>query len=351
MLQYELPDRALNQGDVMISKWKFAAITSTFVATALFCLIAPHRATAGEVVNDGTGNAQFRRTVDPSPRAAVGSASFRITNSGGKQTCVVQVNNLRQTDFGIFIGGSAIPDTNSTVASVAPLDRTNFKKGNWIRNLAGVNGAPLEFDVPNLSDLSGGIILIASPSDNALIQGVTNITGCVTNIVLDTTNITKCVTNIYVGIPINAGGTGTVAAVLWAPIPPLVSSPSDFNYNNSLGLNLPPAPAPSPNASGSVRVNFNNSQGRSLLDVRGSNLTAGQTYTVFIGDTTNNPPDVLIEAGTMTSNKSGSQQKFIRDTKFGDPLPQQVRNVIDLSGRVIQVRDAFGDKHLEGIIP
>ena len=53
----------------------------------------------------------------------------------------------------------------------------------------------------------------------------------------------------------------------------------------------------------------------------------------------------------MTSNKSGAQQQFLRDTKFGDPLPLQSRNVIDLSGHVIQIRDAFGAVHLEGVVP
>jgi len=337
----------------MKSNWKIIATVTTVVAAVSLILILTRPISAGEVVSDGVGNAQFRRTVDPSPRAAFGKASFRITNSGGKQTCIVQIANLLETDFGIFVGSTPTPDTNSTISGVGPLNRTNLKKGNWSRNFAGVNGAPLEFDVSNLSDLSGGSIYIASATDNALVQGVTNITGCVTNIdiILDVTNVTKCVTNIYVGIPINAGGTGTVTAVLWAPIPPLVSNPSDFNYHNDLPLNLPPAPAPSPNAVGSVRVNFNNNQGRSVLDIRGAHLIAGQTYTLFIGDTTNNPPDVLVEAGTMTSNKSGAQQQFLRNTKFGDPLPLQSRNVIDLSGHVIQIRDAFGAVHLEGVVP
>jgi hypothetical protein len=339
----------------MKSNWKIIATVTTVVAAVSLILILTRPISAGEVVSDGVGNAQFRRTVDPSPRAAFGKASFRITNSGGKQTCIVQINNLRETDFGIFIGSAPTPDTNSTVSGVAPLNRINFKKGNWSSNFSGVNGAPLEFNVPNLNDLSGGSIYIASATDNALVQGVTNITGCVTNIdiILDVTNVTKCVTNIYVGIPINAGGTGTVTAVLWAPIPPLVSNPSDFNYHNTLDLSLPAndAAPPSPNAKGTVSVKFNNSQGRSVLDVRGANLTAGQTYTLFIGDSTNLPPAVLVEAGTMTSNKTGAQQQFLRDTKFGDPLPLQVRNVIDLSGRAVQIRDAFGSVHLEGVVP
>ncbi|MEI6085419.1 MAG: hypothetical protein WCS70_14125 [Verrucomicrobiota bacterium] len=319
-------------------------------AVSLSVLALSH---AGEVPppTDGSANAQFRRTVDPSPRAASGRATFRVSNSGAKQTCTIQISDLTLTDFGIFIGASPTPDTNSLISGVAPLNRTNLKKGTWSRILTGVNGAPLEFDVPNLNDLAGGTIYIAGAEDNALESGVTNITGCATNITGTTTNITGCVTNTYFGIPLNTGGTGTVSTILWAPIPPILAKPAEFNYRNSLNMDLPPAPAPSPSAKGKVSVKFNNSQGQSILDIQGSNLTAGQTYTVFIGDTTNNPPFVLVDAGTMTSNKNGSDQQFLRDTKFGDPLPFQARDVIDLSGRVIQIRDAFGEVHLRGIIP
>ncbi len=335
----------------MTSNWKITATASTVFSAVSIFLISTCPILAQEGVSDGTGNTQFRRTVDPSPRTAFGNASFRITNSGAKQTCSVQINNLRETDFGIFVGESAIPDTNSLVFGVAPLDRTGLKKGNWMRKLTGVNGAPLEFDVANLSDLSGGSIYIASPS-STFVGGVTNITGCVTNVSpLGVTNITTCTTNIYVGIPFNVGGTGTVSAVLWASIPPLVTNPSNFNYHSSTNLSRPSDPAPSPNAKGTVSVKFNNNQGRSVLDIRCTHLSAGQTYTLFIGDTTNNPPVVLVDAGTMTSNENGGKQQFRRDTKFGDPLPLQAPNVTDLSGHVIQIQDAFNEVHLEGVIP
>ena len=335
----------------MTSNWKIAATVSTVFAAVSVFLISTCPTSAQEGASDGVGTAQFRRTVDPSPRSAYGSASFRITNSGGKQTCIVQINSLTETDFGIFVGDNPTPDTNSVISSVAPLDRTNLKKGKWMRKMTGVNGAPLEFDVANLGELSGGSMYIASPS-STFVGGVTNITGCVTNVSrLGVTNVSTCVTNIYVGIPYNVGGTGTVSAVLWAPIPPLLTNPSDFNFHGKATLSRPPAPAPSPDATGSVQVSFNNSQGRSVLNIRCANLTAGQTYTLFIGDTTNNPPTILVEAGTMTSNKNGGEQRFLRDTKFGDPLPLQAPNVTNLSGHVIQVQDAFNSVHLQGVVP
>ncbi len=314
---------------------KFAvAATLSTLAIALFIGAAPSR--AGVIVSDGFANAQFRRTVDPSDRSAAGKVNFRIHN--GRQTCTVQIIGLGEKDFGIFVGGSSTPDTNSLISSVGPLDRTVIRKGNWMRFFSRNDGAPLEFDVENLSDLSGGIMIIGKADENLLIQGVTNVVGNVTN--------------ILVGIPLPLPDvTNVIGGVLWAPIPPLLANPSILNFNAVNTLHQPEPPAPSPSAAGMVRIKFNATQGRSVLDVRATGLIRGQTYSVFIGDVPGPFPNVLVLAGEMEANKTGSSQRFLRDTKLGDPLPEQVRDSVDLYDRLIQIRDAFGNVHLEGFTP
>ena len=59
----------------------------------------------------------------------------------------------------------------------------------------------------------------------------------------------------------------------------------------------------------------------------------------------------MIPVDKMTQKQLGSTARLVRDTQFGDPLPQQARDVGDLSGRVIQVRDEFKIVHLQGILP
>ena len=53
----------------------------------------------------------------------------------------------------------------------------------------------------------------------------------------------------------------------------------------------------------------------------------------------------------MTLSKNGSKARFLRATQFGDPLPQQVRDVGGLSGRPLLILDGFSIINLEGTIP
>jgi hypothetical protein len=242
------------------------------------------------------------------------------------------------TDFGVFVGNTPAPDTNSLIQSVAPLDRTNEKTGSWMRKFTSVNGsAPLEFPVESLDLLSGGIILIGRAEDQLLVEGVTN--------------VVNGVTNVIVGIPLFSSETNFVGTVLWAPIPPLVKNPSDFSFTGKGKLQIPTNPPASPKAKGTINVRFNGKTGQSVIDIRTSHLLRGQTYNVYIGDSTNQPPNILVPAGELTPNKGGSQHRFIRDTAFGDPLPQQARNITDLSGRQLDIRDNFGNRHLTITIP
>ena len=53
----------------------------------------------------------------------------------------------------------------------------------------------------------------------------------------------------------------------------------------------------------------------------------------------------------MTQVKFGGSATLVRDTQYADPLPQQTRDIGELSGRVVQIRDAFDVVHLQGIMP
>ena len=49
----------------------------------------------------------------------------------------------------------------------------------------------------------------------------------------------------------------------------------------------------------------------------------------------------MIPVDNMTQKNLGSTATLVRDTQFADPLPQQARDIGDLSGRIVEVRDAF----------
>jgi hypothetical protein len=112
-----------------------------------------------------------------------------------------------------------------------------------------------------------------------------------------------------------------------------------------------PEETPSPDAAGTISVRFVGPQGRSVLDVRTSGLTRGQKYTLWVADSTNQTDYILLPAGDFESSRSGSTARFLRDTRFGDPLPQQVGNVDELSGRAFRILDGFYNNHLTGTIP
>jgi hypothetical protein len=161
------------------------------------------------------------------------------------------------------------------------------------------------------------------------------------------------VTNIVTGIPVPTPNvTNVVAVILWAPLYAPTVDPGAGSYlRKDTMIPLAVAP-PSPGAKGTIAVRFKGTLGESVFDVKASKLTPGQVYHVYIADSTNQNTFVLIDAGTMTTSKSGSTARFLRDTRFGDPLPQQVRDAGDLSGRIIEIRDDFGIFiHLQGIVP
>jgi hypothetical protein len=280
---------------------------------------------------------QLRRTVDPSPRSAYGSVLMQ--KKGTQQIFQATVQQLGIESFALYVGDRPTFSTGCCVYAVAPLDRTNAKKGNWTRQLVGVGEAPPQLLVPDLSNLANWEVDVSMPGQNNLIIGVTNVVGNVTNVIYGIPVPTPDVTNL-------------VTSSLWAPLYPLSANPSALSYQRKNAQTPPGAvPPPSPGATAKIAVKFLGSQGRSVFDVQAKKLTRGQVYHVFIADSTNQVSYLLIDAGTMTASKTGSSARFLRDTHFGDPLPQQVRDAGDLSGRVIQIRDDFGFIHLSGVIP
>ena len=327
--------------------------TIRFRVGGVFLMIAAIGAALNVRAASGTqARSQLRRTVEDSDRSAAGDVILR--KSGSQQYFEVKIKNLAEDSFKIFVTTNEFTylSTNNflvdLVYPVALLDRTNVKKGLWQRKLIGDGEAPIEIPVfDDLADLAGRQVHIAKPGAD-LLTGITNLFNCVTNIVGVETNI-NCSTNILFGVPlIDPGQTQAVYSVLWAPIPGLLAKPAISNYNARASMTLPEIP-PSPKAKGMIRTRYKASKGQSLLDVKASGLTRGQVYSLWIADATN--AMVFIKAGNMDLVKDGASARFIRDTKYGDPLPQQVGYVFDLTGRPFVILDDFEDVHLEGVIP
>jgi hypothetical protein len=140
---------------------------------------------------------------------------------------------------------------------------------------------------------------------------------------------------------------------MWAPLRPMSKTPgkAGFNRKNALALPANGQTPPSPKAAGSVRVMFNGALGRSYLQVIGRSLIRGQTYTVFIADSVSTTNFNYLPAGEMTAIKDTATAVLVRNTGFGQPLPQQVGDIGELSGRRIVIMDGFYQTHLEGVIP
>ena len=296
---------------------------------------------------------QLRRTTDPSTRAARGSVVMTI-DGNGHQIFRVDVTGLGEDNFGPFLRLEPIVSTNIVrTLPLSPLDRTNVKKGNWSRRLVGTGQAPEDI-IPffgELTDLDGNIVTVAQPGINNVTTIFTNVVGGVTNISSGVTNIVGGVTNVIDGIVIpNPGQVGEIFSALWAPLPQLTTKPNLLSYHRHGKLFV--VGDASSHAKGTVRISFTGATGRSVLDVRVVNLTHGQQYTLFVANSTNQDMTVMIPAGTLTQNGDlGAVASFVRDTQFADPLPQQARDIGDLSGRIIQIRDAFDVVHMQGIMP
>jgi len=283
--------------------------------------------------------------VDPSDRSVVGDVIVTKTASG-KERVLVQVRDLGEPNFAIVLGvNSPIFTTNFLVDVIAPLDRFNLARGGWRREFVGNGAAPVEFQavgITDVSQLAGRFIAIAKPGVDNLVQ-----TTIITNVVNGETNI---ISGSFIPIPEPSTTNNSVLAIAWAPFPALSAHPGANSFKGKQNLVRPGPPNPSPNARGWIKTHFNASSGESVFEIRITHMIKGQTYTVWITDDPVTPTEV-VKAGDLTLNKGGSAGHFFRDTRFGDPLPQQFGDVTKLSGRTVEIRDAFDVVHLVGEIP
>ncbi len=278
---------------------------------------------------------------------------LEMIDSHGKETLQITVTKLGEANYGPVLRIEPTFTTNITDGTyLAPLARTSVGQGTWSRSYIGTNEAPADLlrFFGNLTEANSNEIDIAQPGIPPVTTIFTNIVGSVTNISLGVTNIVNDVTNIINGIVIpNPGQTSTFFSVVWAPLYGLTAKPSTLNYHRHSKL-LPVGDA-SPKAVATVNISFNGVTGRSQFQVNAANLTPGQQYTLFVADRTNLDMFVMIPVDVMTQKSLGSAATFIRDTQFGDPLPQQARDIGDLSGRLMEIRDGFDTVHLQGFMP
>ena len=269
-----------------------------------------------------------------------------FVQDGAHQILTMKVKGLTEPDLYIHIDTNSFYDgTNSPAFPVAPLRRrTDRNQGNWFRKLIGTNGAPLEFQVygiTNLSDMSDvNSLVIGNPGVTNIVGG-TNFIDCVQTVTTNGIEFT-CVTNIV-------GGATNIFfnAFAWAPVPPLVVNPSVFSFNEKAALQQPPIPL-SPRAKGAMRIAYNGRSGESLLDIRIAGMSQGQGYILWVSDGGTN---VAVGNFDVAKGGGGAIARFRRDTKFGDPLPLQAATTATLTNRLFTVLDATGGIHLFGFLP
>ncbi|HTS19056.1 MAG TPA: hypothetical protein VMP11_15890 [Verrucomicrobiae bacterium] len=260
----------------------------------------------------------FQRELDtPSPGP---SGIAVLTEKGSSQIFSVTINNLT----GVANGGSGsfgvfLSDANTTNIPVFLIGPMSLKGTNatWVLTYEGVGAAPAQVGVADLVDLSGMYLIIANPGTNVVVDGVTN---------------------------------EIVNAVLYTRIPAFTTKGAAPHYNRKSPLITPAVSPPNPAEKGWVKTIYTGSQGRSVFDISAFHLSGGGSYSILIED----PPSssTMTNIGSLViGTNSVSTGTFTRDTRKGETLPLEMPTVSGLSGRAIEIRDAFNEIHLEGTIP
>ena len=253
----------------------------------------------------------FQREVDTASPGPAGTALLK--KQGTKQIFSVAVHDLAGTSYGVFVGPSN--DTNTPVFLISAMDGQPAT-GNWVLNYRAVGGAPPQLGVADLDDLAGSYLFIATPGQ---------------------TNISNGVTNLFVD------------AVLFTQITPLTTKASATRYNLKSALTPPPVAPPNPRTKGFVKTTYAGTIGRSVLNIFATRLSGGGAYTIFVQDSPSS--QTLTNIGSLVLSPETHTGTFRRDTRKGETLPFESPTVQDLSGRAIEIRDAFGVTHLQGVIP
>jgi len=269
----------------------------------------------------------FQATVSATSPGAFGTAV--LEEKGSNQIFSVTINNLSGTSngtsgsFGVFVG--AANNTNSLVYLIGPMSLQGTNS-TWALKYEAVGAAPVQLSdtnrlgqlaVTNLYDLAGRYLLIANP-------GYTNVVNNVTNEV--------------------------VYAVLFTQIPAFTAKAEAPHYDRKLPLIVPDVDPPNPSEKGYVKTIYTGSQGRSVFDISAFHLSGGGTYSILVED----PPlsmKMTNIGSLMISTNNIHTGTYNIDTREGETLPFSSPTVGNLSGRAIQIRDAFNEIHLEGRIP
>lgn len=299
----------------------------------------------------------FQREIDtPSPGA---SGIAVLEEKGSDQIFSVTVDNLSglaagtggsggssasNASFAVYL--STANNTSTPVFFVAPLNLLGTND-TWTLKYEAVGAAPAQLGVADLQDLSGLYLIIGNPGPTNIVGGVTNIVGCTTNAIGGVTNIDGCVTNIVGGVT-----NSFVNTVLYTQVPAFTTKSEAPRFNRKSPLTTLSVP-PNPIEKGYVRSIFTGSQGRSEFDVSAKNLSGGQSYSIYIEFQIPSPSSTIMSnIGSLAiSTNDIHTGTYSRDTHKGETLPFGFSTVNDLSGRAIQIRDAFDEIHLEGTIP
>jgi hypothetical protein len=335
-----------NQGDSVRRKWIVLLAGSLITG---FCTVLFLRSAVAQGGGRIVARSQIRST-DPAPTADTVNpiGSLILTEQGGQEVFSIRVKNMDVTDLSLYLSVTNFFDgTNSSVFAFAPMTRGNIKLGSWSRTLTGTGGAPPELQllgIANLTDLSDVFSIdIGNPGQTNILGG-TNFITCVQTSTNGVT-VTTCSTNII------GGATNVLINVFaWAPVPPIVANSSAFSFHKSFTMVRPTVP-PDPNAHGNVRLSYNGTSGRSLLDINLSGLIPGQHYTLWLSDAGTNFGANVFSLSTGGTRGRGTVANLHLDTGVGDSLPIQVPSTADLTNRVFTVRDGTGFIYLAGSLP
>ena len=368
---------------MLSSSYRTISATLAGVVIAAAISVLPQEVRAENKISATT---TFRATIDSGVGGGINEVagafgSVVVGRQGAKQSFVVDVHNLAGSGYGVFSGDTFT--TNFPAFLIAALDQRNVTNGSWILKFTSKNGALPQLGVADVTNLVDKIIYIATPGTTNITGGVTNLVDCTTNVVGSITNLVDCTTNLVgcttnvvggvtnlvdcttnvvdcatnavggvtnlVGCTTNIVGSVTniiVGAVLWAPIPDFSAKPGKESFKRSKALKLPVAP-PSPRSHGSIKVQFVGPKGQSVLDMRAMALPrGGHVYKVWMEDGLS-----FTNIGSLALSVSEANGRFLRDTRKGQPLPLQARQIGDLSGRSILIIDEFDEIVLEGVIP
>lgn len=257
---------------------------------------------------------QFQRSVDTSSSSngtSVGSpgasGNVVLEKQGSKQSFSVNIRNLPGDSFAVLYGVDNSTNTPIFLISVMNRQGTN---DNWVLHYEADGAAPSQLPVTNLDDFAGLYLFIGNPS---------------------------------------ATSNTIVNVVLFAQIPPLTTRSAAPYFNAKSPLTVSTNAPPNPAEKGTVKAAFIGKQGRSLFTLQANHLSGGGAYSIFIED----PPSskIFTNINTLVLSASTTSGSFSRDTAKGETLPLLLPTTQFLSGRGIQIRDAFDQIHLEGVIP